>query len=381
MKAFLFMLALSLCLFLLLSLITYHATDPSWSNTGQTQEVSNLGGRVGAWLADIFLYICGYLAFVFPFLFSYCVWQYAYSKHDAEEARYLLHLKVMGFLLFLFAGTGIASLHFLSNAHLPFTAGGVLGNVVGYSMVKIFNPAGSGLMLFAIFITGLTLITGCSWLVLADHIGKFVLDKMNGLKSMLQAKKLQLRREPKIKKIHSSEKKADKPAIIRVEPKVKYREPEQDKKEPAISSQINNESPKKTTRHMAPVTYEPSLEGTIPPIALLDLPDRTSNKGYSNQQLEHMSREVELRLQDFGIDVKVVAVHPGPVVTRFELQLAAGTKVSRISALAKDLARSLSVISVRIVEIIPGKPVIGLELPNQHREIVRLREVLASTAI
>ena len=122
---------------------------------------------------------------------------------------------------------------------------------------------------------------------------------------------------------------------------------------------------KKPIVHPTPVTYEPSLEGTIPPISLLDLPDRSGNKGYSNQQIfESMSREVELRLQDFGIEVKVVAVHPGPVVTRFELQLAAGTKVSKISSLAKDLARSLSVTSVRVVEIIPGKTVVGLELPK-----------------
>ena len=124
--------------------------------------------------------------------------------------------------------------------------------------------------------------------------------------------------------------------------------------------------------------FAPELEGSLPPLTLLDLPDKNAPTGYNSQQLEAMSREVELRLQDFGIDVKVVAVHPGPVVTRFELTLAAGTKVSRISNLAKDLARSLSVISVRIVEVIPGKSVIGLELPNENREVVRLREILSS---
>lgn len=120
------------------------------------------------------------------------------------------------------------------------------------------------------------------------------------------------------------------------------------------------------------------VEGNFPSLSLLDPPEKTHGNSYSPQQLETMSREVELRLQDFGIEAHVVAVHPGPVVTRFELQLAAGTKVSRITTLAKDLARSLSVVSVRIVEIIPGKSVIGLELPNAHREIVRLRDVLSS---
>ena len=105
---------------------------------------------------------------------------------------------------------------------------------------------------------------------------------------------------------------------------------------------------------------------------------KNPKKGYTDIQLQSMSRNVELRLKDFGVEASVVAVHPGPVITRFELELAAGTKVSKITALAKDLARSLSVISVRVVEVIPGKSVIGLELPNQHREIVRLREVLST---
>jgi len=111
---------------------------------------------------------------------------------------------------------------------------------------------------------------------------------------------------------------------------------------------------------------------------LLDPKDNTSVVGYTHHELETLSRQVEVNLRDFGIEVQVVAVHPGPVVTRFELQLAAGTKVSKISNLSKDLARSLSVISVRVVEVIPGKSVVGLELPNVQREIVRLREILSS---
>ncbi|MBA2655151.1 MAG: DNA translocase FtsK 4TM domain-containing protein [Gammaproteobacteria bacterium] len=376
-----FIIALSMSLFLLLALATYHPADPSWSNTGQTKEIANYGGSVGAWLADILLYLCGYLAFVFPFIFSYSAWQYSHSNQSQLESRSLLYLKIMGFILFLFAGTGIASLHVDSSSHLPFTSGGVLGNVVGYSMVKIFNSAGSGLILFAIFLTGLTLVTGWSWLVVVDNIGKFVLDHSAKLPKLLERKKEQSRQEPKVKKIGFEtpdvEPREVKPTIVRVEPKIKPSLSDEEEDD-EIEITTPKEVKKKPVIHTAPVTYEPSLEGTIPPITLLDMPERGTAKGYTNQQLENMSREVELRLLDFGIEVKVVAVHPGPVVTRFELQLSAGTKVSKISTLAKDLARSLSVLSVRIVEIIPGKPVIGLELPNQHREVVRLREVLAS---
>lgn len=380
---------LALSLVLLLSLCTYQATDPSWSNTGQTLDTANAAGKAGAWLADILLYICGYLAYLFPFMFSYSAWQ-SFQKHRAanvENHSSLIYLKALGFVLFLFAGTGIASLHFPPSAHLPFTAGGVLGNVVGYSMLKIFNATGSGLILFSLFLAGLTLFTGWSWLTIADSIGKFVLDQLSILLTLMHKNETKDKAEPKVAPRNITLKEPTvitKPAIVRHEPKLRDDADvdEDDDKEPInYLSSTPVIKPKKEVRKptAAPsVLYEPALEGTFPPITLLDMPEKTLGKGYSNQQLEDMSREVELRLQDFGIDVKVVAVHPGPVVTRFELQLAAGTKVSRISSLSKDLARSLSVISVRIVEIIPGKPVIGLELPNQYRETVRLREVLAS---
>ncbi len=387
-----FLLTAALSLFLLLALFTYHTTDPSWSNTGQTEHVHNAGGAVGAWLADLLLYLYGYLAFIFPFLFSYLAWQYTQADGTSEQTRSLFYLKLMGLLLFLLSGTGLASLHFAASNHLPFSAGGILGNLVGYSMIKTFNGPGSGIILFAFFMTGLTLITGCSWLLIADQIGKFTLNKLALIKGGLRRVKDKSPPKEVTPKRAKQEKISPnlgvgKPDIIRVEPKVSVHEEDNEEREdqeekitakPREATTTPKENRRKPTSSATPVHYDPSLEGTIPPITLLDMPDRSNVNGYSNQQLEKMSREVELRLQDFGIEVKVVAVHPGPVVTRFELQLAAGTKVSKISTLAKDLARSLSVISVRIVEIIPGKPVIGLELPNQHREVVRLREVLAS---
>lgn len=383
-----FILMMGISLFLLLALMTYHNTDPSWSNTGLSNDVLNTGGRVGAWLSDILLYLCGYSAFLFPFLLSFSSWQSTYrAQEKANPPHSLFYLRLMGFILFFLAASGIATIHFGSVTHLPFTAGGVLGNVVGYSMVKIFNPAGAGLILFALFLTGLTLITGCSWLVIAEHVGRFVLEKAVQIKNPFRNMRVLLKRPPKpVRNEAPTLSSVTKPQIVRLEPKVKpatvENEDDDDDEDllspPVFKTVKEKEVKKKPVAPANSVNFEPALAGTIPPITLLDLPEKNVAKGYSNQQLEHMSREVELRLQDFGIDVKVVAVHPGPVVTRFELQLAAGTKVSKISSLSKDLARSLSVISVRIVEIIPGKPVIGLELPNQHRETVRLREVLAS---
>lgn len=120
------------------------------------------------------------------------------------------------------------------------------------------------------------------------------------------------------------------------------------------------------------------VEHPIPPISLLDPPEEHKEKGYSEEALEHMSRLLEEKLADFGVTAEVVEVNPGPVITRFEIKPAAGVKVSKISNLAKDLARSLAVLSVRVVEVIPGKSVVGIEIPNEEREIVRLSEVLSA---
>ena len=118
----------------------------------------------------------------------------------------------------------------------------------------------------------------------------------------------------------------------------------------------------------------------LPDIDLLDSALISEGRGYSKDSLEAMSKLLELKLQDFGVEADVVSVLPGPVVTRFELKPAAGVKVQRISSLAKDLARSMAVISVRIVEVIPGRPVVGIERPNEHREIVQLKEAINSAS-
>ena len=131
-----FMLTLAFCLYMLLSLASYHATDPSWSNTGQGGGILNAGGAVGAWFADVLLYLCGYLAFIFPLLFSYFAWQYAKISETTESLPTLFYLKAMGFLLFLFAGVGILSLHFKPGPHVPFTAGVFLATLLVIACIK-----------------------------------------------------------------------------------------------------------------------------------------------------------------------------------------------------------------------------------------------------
>lgn len=152
-------------------------------------------------------------------------------------------------------------------------------------------------------------------------------------------------------------------------------------KSPRITPLQSERKPKpsrRAAREAQPSLFD-DLDRPIPPLALLDPPEPHKKKGYSREVLEHMSRLLEEKLADFGVSVQVVEVNPGPVITRFEIQPAPGVKVSRISNLAKDLARSMAVISVRIVEVIPGKSVVGIEIPNEEREMVRLSEVLTSS--
>ncbi|HEA52598.1 hypothetical protein LCGC14_0884200 [marine sediment metagenome] len=140
----------------------------------------------------------------------------------------------------------------------------------------------------------------------------------------------------------------------------------------------DEQPPQATSGKNAQSSLLEDIESPIPPISLLDPPEEHKESGYSEEALEHMSRLLEEKLADFGVSVEVVEVNPGPVITRFEIKPAAGVKVSKISNLAKDLARSLAVLSVRVVEVIPGKSVVGIEIPNEQREIVRLSEVLSS---
>jgi S-DNA-T family DNA segregation ATPase FtsK/SpoIIIE len=380
----------ALAVFLLLSLATYHNTDPAWSSTGDTMEIANSGGRVGAWLSDFTLYLFGYMAYLFPLLLVYGAWLFlrSLSTEPNFDLRVFM-LRLIGFLLLMLGGVSLASLQFgVYHSHLPYTAGGILGSVLAPLFVAYFNITGATLLLVAILCTGITLYTGLSWMKFIDQTGKFSLIFLGWLKKPFAKLKFKRvieekpvnRKEPTIEKDLAEEpfaKKIQRATFLKSEvvpnkPIANTRLQIEEKPTTKIVPSIRAQKDKQTSLFKTPVA------GELPSLALLDPAEHTQLKGYSAEKLEEMSREVEMRLKDFGIEVQVVAVHPGPVITRFEMQLAPGIKVSRISTLVKDLARSLSVTSVRIVEVIPGKSVVGLELPNEVREIVRLSEILSS---
>ena len=357
----------ALAVFLLVSLMSYHYNDPGWSHTGSHADVQNIGGRVGAWFADVFLYLIGYLAYLFPIMVGYSGWLVFRGRTSNGDIDYkTLGLRWLGFLCTVGSGCALAALYFtLAPGVLPLaSAGGILGEKLAGVFSGSFNTVGATLFLLALFLAGVTLFTGLSWLSLMDRTGRWTLrfmawarERFDWLQDYLASRKVRLERQ---EVVQEEKKKIENRPPPRIEPIIKRVE---------VSQREEKERQVKL--------FDAPSDSELPPLALLD-PPRPSEGGYSESALEAMSRLVEMKLADFGVEVEVVAVSPGPVITRFEMQPGSGVKVSQISNLAKDLARALSAISVRVVEVIPGKSVVGLEIPNEKREIVSLSEIIKS---
>ena len=360
-------LLLALAVYFFLSFLSYDPNDPGWSRSGDVADIANLGGRAGAWLADVFLYLVGYLAYLFPVIVAYSGWL---IFHDRENERGVVDYRVLGirwagFFLTVLAGCGLASLHFVvAPGQLPLSAGGILGDLIGNWLVTPFSFLGATLFLLALFLTGITLFSGLSWLALMDRIGRLTLQ----LLAWLRSRSLMLKDY-----LHSRQARKEREAVVKVEKKkIEKRQP------PKITPVVKKvEVSEREEKERQVPLFEPAPDTDLPPLMLLDAP-RQQESGYSEESLEAMSRLVEMKLADFGIEVQVVAVQPGPIITRFEMQPGPGVKVSQISNLAKDIARGLSAISVRVVEVIPGKSVVGLEIPNESREIIALSEIIKS---
>ncbi|MEJ2529017.1 MAG: DNA translocase FtsK 4TM domain-containing protein, partial [Gammaproteobacteria bacterium] len=364
----LMLLLLAVSAYLLLSLLTFSPQDPGWSYTGAHKQVINAGGPVGAWFADVFLNLFGFFAYIFPLMLAWSSWTILYqSSPDGPFNLTIINLRALGFVLTLACGSTLSSMHVADfDVPLPTGTGGILGSFLMGQMISVFSPTGSTLLLIALFLGGMTLFTGVSWFTVMDIIGGATLSMLRSVQRLyrntieqrkansMKRERLDALKEEKIKQVKRTPPKIE-PVIREVRASVRT---EKEKQVPLFASDSQDE---------------------LPPLALLDKVKR-SEGGYTKEALEAISRLVEIKLRDFGIDVEVVAVYPGPVITLFELQLAPGLKVSRITNLSKDLARALSTTSVRVVEVIPGKSVVGLEIPNEQREMVYLSEILKSEA-
>lgn len=376
-----FLLCVACAAFLLVSLLTYQKLDPGWSSTGLGSKVSNWGGRVGAWLADVLLSLIGWVGYVFPLLIVLASWLALKETPGIAKKSYEWVLKLMGWLFFVSSCCALASFYLPTASHLPANAGGILGDLLSHSSRQLFNRSGSTLVFTTMVLFGITLVTGLSWLAVVDRLGALVQQAANGVAGLWfrikqyyayrqQFKQPPLFIEPKPKTIKAEVKEtADKPERTSLVKRL------------TNTAKANLKTTQEPVAERKKIEVTPGIQlapGTLPPYTLLNPPAPQADRAFANISFEELSNLVEQRLADFGVEVKVVAVHPGPVITRFELELAPGIKVSKITGLAKDIARSLSTVSVRIVEVIPGKSVIGLEIPNENREIVSLRDILES---
>ena len=360
-----------MALYLTIALLSYSPSDPGFTTTGSGEDVANAVGVYGAWMADALLHVFGYLAFGFPFLLAYKVYtSFREERLSAEFSWAMFGFRALGYSLLILASCGLATIHFEVSEDVPYIAGGVLGSVVVDLSLPLFASLGSTLLLFAIFLFGLTISASISWLNVIDKLGAWALETISllsekGQKWLEQRKqtlatKARLESRKKVLDIHIEKEKKRVPPTI---------------KEPPLKKAVKSTRVEKERQG---TLFEASSVKELPAISLLDAWQEIHESGFSKESLEAMSKLLELKLGDFGIEIEVTAVNPGPVITRFEVQPAPGVKVSRITNLAKDLARSLAVISVRVVEVIPGKTVIGIEIPNEKREIIQLSQVLSS---
>src|SRR5882762_1406437 len=344
-------------LVLLLALLTYSPDDPGFSFTGNSAPVHNRIGIIGAWLADLLFFLFGRPAFLFPLVLAVACWGLQRRmRADAAVSRVNTLVRTAGFVLVLVASCGLTTLHWQPGA-LRQSAGGLVAGL---------DFLGATLVMIAAWMAGLSLAFGVSWLTIMDRLGALTWAAIGRLRTRSAAARDAAegreRRQARKEAMESDQKKSATRAPPRIEPPL-----------PVVEKSARVE------RERQVPLFDPPKASELPPLKLLDDPPPREAL-YSAEALEALSRLVEMKLKDFTIDAEVVAVQPGPVVTRFELRPAPGVKASQITALAKDLARALSVLSVRVVEVIPGKSVMGLEIANEKREVVTLGEIIRSRA-
>jgi S-DNA-T family DNA segregation ATPase FtsK/SpoIIIE len=356
----------ALALILWVALFTYDPSDPGFSQVSGSGEINNSVGRVGALVADLLFNFFGRPAYLFTLMVFYFGWM-IFREHKSRErlTRADFALRFGGFIATLLTSSALATLHF-SPIGFRETAGGIIGQVVGGGMASVMKLLGASVLLFFLWLASLSLFLGISWLGIMDRVGRWCLNAWETLQVKIGEFRDRAEGKRKLAARQETVEVEKKRTANRTPPRI----------EPVIAPLEPSERAEK--ERQVPL-FEPPAAGELPPLSLLDDPP-PQKKGYSEESLEAMSRLVELKLKDFNIDVEVVSVSPGPIITRFELDPAPGVKVSQISNLAKDLARSLSVVSVRVVEVIPGKSFVGLEIPNENRELVTLGEILKSKA-
>jgi S-DNA-T family DNA segregation ATPase FtsK/SpoIIIE len=354
-------------LYLALILATYTRSDAAWSTSGMGDKIANRGGVVGAWLSDLLLYLFGLSAWWW--VIAGVVLVVAGYRHvrDPERATdHPLGLRIVGFGLVLLPSAALEAFRLsASSLTLPDRAGGAIGRSLGDALGTALGANGATLLLLALLAAGSSLFFGFSWLRVMERIGAVV---------DLAIASLRRWREQRADRRIGEERAAAREQVVDL-----LRE-EEFEREPVVvvpQAPVAPRSERVIKEKQRPL-FTDMPDSPLPPLSLLeDAPPAAES--VSAETLEFTSRLIERKLADFGVNVKVLAAYPGPVITRFEIEPAVGVKGAQIVNLMKDLARALSVVSIRVVETIPGKSCMALELPNVRRQIVKLVEILAST--
>ena len=357
--------------FLGLALWGFDRHDPGWSHAVSGATLHNPAGRGGAWLADLLLYVFGFSAWWWVIFLLAMVW-WGYRRLDGLRPadRRPLYIALGGFLMLIVASSALEALRFYSHqAMLPLGPGGMLGQSLGGVTVRYFGYTGATMALIAAWALGWSLFSGMSWLSAAERFGALLEKSVWGVRSLVE--RWQDRRIGR-------EVAREREAVVEVE---KRRE---EAREPILIQAPPPEAPvpakveKRIERERQPLLFpEAVVGGLLPPLHLLE-PAAAATETVAAETLEFTSRQIERKLSDFGVQAKVLAAYPGPVITRYEIEPAVGVKGAQIVNLSKDMARSLSMVSIRVVETVPGKSCMALELPNPKRQMVRLSEIIAS---
>ena len=360
------LLLVAVALYLILILFGFDRADPSWSHSASGAVAHNPGGMLGAWLADVLLYLFGFSAWWWVTLMLQRVWAgYRSIRADSLFDQRALWVSLLGFLVLLFASSAVEALRLYTwKVALPLAPGGMFGAAIGGVLSHTLGYIGATLFLLALMVVSFSLYTGLSWLRFVDWLGGALEDGYLWARNAWQT-----RQDKRI----GAQAMQERSIVV-----------EEEKKRVEEHQPIHIEMPivevprsKRVDKEKQVALFADMPDSDLPPLHLLD-EAKQQVAVVSAETLEFTSRLIERKLKDFGVEVKVVGAYPGPVITRYEIDPAVGVKGSQIMNLVRDLARALSVVSIRVVETIPGKSYMALELPNPKRQIVHLSEILGS---
>ena len=353
-------------LYMTLALATFNPSDQSWSNAVNVNlAVTNLGGTFGAYFSDFSLYIFGMSSWWLVFLSVYSIFLiYPRIENEDHKIKHILLVHYLGFLLLITSSSAFEAGHIINlDVTLPSEQGGMLGFLVNELLRQTIGYIGSLIFLIISLAIGFSLFTGWSWINIAEGVGNFIFnlgrliyEKFYDWLDRREGKKFEQQRSEFVDEERKKLENRTPVAIIESKTSIKESDRVIKEKQTNLFSDNNVE---------------------LPPLHLLDQPPKQSEV-QSSETIEFISRLIEKKLLDFGIEAKVISAQPGPVITRYEFEPAPGVKGSQVINLARDLARALSVVSVRVVETIPGKTCMGLEIPNPNRQIVYLSEIMSS---